>query len=1590
MAIQYYMRAYNTDLARYVDWVVNDAPDSTGQFSGYLPGNLINITVNRTVQSKVDNFLKPNQSLGGTDGNFFHVNSYDWRNATAPILPPSSLTGISVERGIDPIVSISGAPGGATNTSPIIITTSSPHTLVTGQIVTIIGVTGNTNANGTWPIVVTGPSTFTLTGSVGNGTQTADGTGVVYTPKDMSVLAWDEANQIWRFFFNTAGDGTTVGASQDVSVNNFLVGGYIAIGPDPADTGAIRLSNNQYIFSESNPSGADVQLIGADTLNRIKLGFNATDIVYDPGVLVVDGYIQHDGTGSDTAQTTGFIREKNNTNIIAFRGAGALAGSDIVALGSNTTNNVVLGDAVNTGVLYKTSTGSLHQFQVNNNQVFEIGTTFARFTNNAVVINPTISQTASASGSGQTLTIQAQDAAAGSNTGGVLTLKSGTQGSGGSAHGTVDIVTGTDGSNPPKIRVFPTANAGANNNSILYGENLFRVDAAQLNPLFRQDDQTTTGNGNSYTIQAQNATLGSPSKGGNLYLLTGKGNAAIQDGYLFIQTGTGAVPQIVVSPVNFPAMQYPVSSGKVVITGNLEVQGTTTTVDSTIVDIVGQVIHANWTDPATSSPTGIPTTNVGYSIHRGNTGTAPGVPRDGAAWIWAETGTQASGSDGYWHALTIPGDGTGSDQNFTIGSSTNSVGVMALDFTATSDPNPVSGYVASAGSLRVANNLTAVAARNNSTTTTVATGSNLVDLASIPSNTLNVVSTTGFTTSGTILIFSDAGVQTLTYTGISGTTFTGVSAGTGIIHTGNYIAQTNKSTTTTGVQSLPTGTINVTSTTGFPSAGTLRIVVNVTAGSGTAQAVKTVTYTGGGGGGTQFTGCTLIDAVGGNTFVGGTVTSIPAPGTQNLLLLGTDFGNRIVYGSAAANTGHIFNTSSGSFYDFQVNSVSQVQLGQADIEASGFSESIQIGPTVSNPRLVQQTKPDTGTANGFNLGVFAQAGQLQTGVNNNNNGGNLYLVSGPQGLGGGGTAGIDGYVELRTGFTSKVRVFPTFALSAADSNSILYFENLFRVDTAQLNPLFRQDDVTTASATGQNYTVQAQNATGTTSNGGAIILTSGTGTTLAGNVRLQTGGVDRIIVYPNGSPTGLPQGGSNLTYSEFRDTSQGVFIVPVSAGISTVGFASTVTGAQIAQVSTASTPSAPMTVQSQVTTAASGQGGTLSLIAGNATGTTSTGGNLNLASGSGTSTNGVINFQPGGTTQILISATGQTIQWVSTVTSPTLNQATTGSASGQPLTVQAQNAVTTGGDLDLTSGTGTTAGNINLQTGGVTKVNVTPTQVNFNGSAAATALTINPVSNGTTEILFAKGVTSAVIDQTAQDAGAGSNMTVHAQDGSTTGGNLILSSGSGTTAGNTQIQTGLVDRVVVHPTFTEFRDTAEALRITPLSAGNTQITFASTDTGATINQATTASASGADFTIQAQNAATNGADLILTTGTGATSAGNIFLQCGGVDVAEVMPNQFAFRKGLQRHVTAVSTTYQVLVSDEYIAADTSTAYTITLPASPTTGDTYTIKDATGGAGTNTLTISGNGANIDGSASMVLNQAYAAATLTYTGSQWSVT
>ncbi len=83
--------------------------------------------------------------------------------------------------------------------------------------------------------------------------------------------------------------------------------------------------------------------------------------------------------------------------------------------------------------------------------------------------------------------------------------------------------------------------------------------------------------------------------------------------------------------------------------------------------------------------------------------------------------------------------------------------------------------------------------------------------------------------------------------------------------------------------------------------------------------------------------------------------------------------------------------------------------------------------------------------------------------------------------------------------------------------------------------------------------------------------------------------------------------------------------------------------------------------------------------------------------------------------------------------------------------------------------------------------------------------------------------------------------------------------------------------------------------------------------------------------------------------------------------------------------SAVSTNITMAANNNYFV-NTSAARTLTLPASPTLGDTIVIYDASGTAATNNITIARNGSNINGVAdNAIIDVDQSSSIFTYTGS-----
>lgn len=74
--------------------------------------------------------------------------------------------------------SLSRTVNGATNATPIVISTTASHLFSTGDVVSVSGVTGNTAANGSWTIIVIDATHFSLTTSVGSGAYVSGGTAI--------------------------------------------------------------------------------------------------------------------------------------------------------------------------------------------------------------------------------------------------------------------------------------------------------------------------------------------------------------------------------------------------------------------------------------------------------------------------------------------------------------------------------------------------------------------------------------------------------------------------------------------------------------------------------------------------------------------------------------------------------------------------------------------------------------------------------------------------------------------------------------------------------------------------------------------------------------------------------------------------------------------------------------------------------------------------------------------------------------------------------------------------------------------------------------------------------------------------------------------------------------------------------------------------------------------------------------------------------------------------------------------------------------------------------------------------------------------
>lgn len=126
-----------------------------------------------------------------------------------------------------------GVVGGATNASPISISDTS-HGLSTGDAVYIVGVGGNTRANGYWTVTVTDANNYTLTGSAGNGAYTSGGTTYRLNETRATALATQNGRYVktgdtTRLYLGTGCTGPTSGQTEDSQLRRLIGNFYNAV-----------------------------------------------------------------------------------------------------------------------------------------------------------------------------------------------------------------------------------------------------------------------------------------------------------------------------------------------------------------------------------------------------------------------------------------------------------------------------------------------------------------------------------------------------------------------------------------------------------------------------------------------------------------------------------------------------------------------------------------------------------------------------------------------------------------------------------------------------------------------------------------------------------------------------------------------------------------------------------------------------------------------------------------------------------------------------------------------------------------------------------------------------------------------------------------------------------------------------------------------------------------------------------------------------------------------------------------------------------------------------------------------------------------
>jgi hypothetical protein len=151
----------------------------------------------------------------------------------------------------------------------------------------------------------------------------------------------------------------------------------------------------------------------------------------------------------------------------------------------------------------------------------------------------------------------------------------------------------------------------------------------------------------------------------------------------------------------------------------------------------------------------------------------------------------------------------------------------------------------------------------------------------------------------------------------------------------------------------------------------------------------------------------------------------------------------------------------------------------------------------------------------------------------------------------------------------------------------------------------------------------------------------------------------------------------------------------------------------------------------------------------------------------------------------------------------------------------------------------------------------------------------------------------------------------------------------------------------------------------------------------------TASAISVGSTLQLTNCTVNSNNTNAITGSGTLSyGGSVFYGSSSLINTTTQVPYVHTNDAVQIKVPGAYP-YTTIPQDNVILVDSSAARTIIPLASPTAGQMHRIKDSTGSAGTNNITITPSGHTIDGAVSKVINISFGSVDIVYSGTEWKI-